>query len=166
MKVEYMEPFVRAACSVLERIAGGRADRRALELLGTTFPTACMNLAARISGDLQGEVVYSMSSETAKKLAKLLVGEGIHGFGRMTGKGLAALGGMLVEATEELLGRDGMICEMGRPTVFQGLNVEFSTADPALAVSVDTEAGQVDINLAVRDGRQYQSKNDRDSAAA
>ena len=166
MKVEFMEPFVEAACSVLERTAGGHADRGPLGLLGTTFPAACVNIAARISGDLWGEVVYSMSSQTARKLAESLLGAEVRGFGRTAGEGLAMLGEMLVEETQGVLSRNGVSCEIAHPTVFQGLNVEFSTADPALTVSVETELGHVDISLAVRDGRQGQSQNYRDSAAA
>ena len=161
-----MEPFVEAACSVLERTAGGRADRGPLGLLGTTFPAACVNVVVRISGDLRGEVVYSMSSQTARKLAESILGSEVRGFGRTAGEGLAMLGEMLVRETRETLDREGLSCEMGYPTVFQGLNVEFSMADPALTLSVETGNGQVDISLAVRDGRQTQSQNNRDSEAA
>ncbi len=152
LKVEYMEPFVQAACSVLERVSGGRAAPGPLGLMGATYPTACVNIAARVSGRLQGDVVYSMSSQTAQKLAELLTGMEAHGFGRLTGTGLVRLGDMIALETGNLLGTSGISCEIGRPTVFRGLNVEFSSASPALAVRVDTDAGQVDINLAVNNG--------------
>jgi len=154
LKIEYMEPFVEAACSVLRRISGGRAEPGRLGLLGTMFPTACVNIAARVSGNLQGDVVYSMSSRTAQKLAELLTGAEAHGFGRLTGSGLVQLGDLLARETGCLLSRTGLNCEISGPTVFQGLNVEFSAAAPALAVSVNTDAGQVDINLAVSNGQQ------------
>ncbi len=149
-----MEPFIEGACSVLKRISGGRVETGALGLMGTTFPTACVNIAARVSGNLQGDIVYSMSSQTADKLAEMLTGARDHGFSRLTGSGLVKLGSMLAQETGCLLGRNGMHCEISRPTVFRGLNIEFSAVAPALAVSVDTDAGQVDINLAVRNDEQ------------
>lgn len=149
-----MEPFIQAACLVLKRISGGRADTGPLGLMGTTFPTACVNIAARVSGNLQGDVVYSMSSQTAEKLAELLTGAEAHGFSRLTGSGLVQLGSMIAQETGCLLGRNGIDCEISRPTVFRGLNIEFSAVAPALGISVDTEAGQVDINLAVRHSEQ------------
>lgn len=149
-----MEPFIEGACSVLGRISGGRVETGSLGLMGATFPTACVNIAARVSGNLHGDVVYSMSSQTADKLAEMLTGSAVHGFSRLTGSGLVQLGSMLARETGHLLGRSGMHCEISRPTVFRGLNVEFSADAPALAVSVDTDAGQVDINLAVRKDEQ------------
>jgi len=154
LKVEYMEPFVQAVRSVLEQVSGGRAQAGPLSLLGTTFPTACTNIAVRVNGSLEGDVVYSMSSLTAQKLAGLLVGAETYGFGRLTGSGLIQLGNMLVQQTGRFLIERGIKCDVSSPTVFQGLNVEFSVTAPALAVSVDTEAGQVDINVAVRNGKQ------------
>lgn len=123
-------------------------------MMGATFPTACVNIAARVSGNLQGDVVYSMSSQTAQELAKLMTGTDIHSFSRLTGSGLVQLGDMIAHETGSLLDTNGIGCEISRPTVFRGMNIEFSAVAPALAVSVDTDAGQVDINLAVRNDEQ------------
>jgi CheY-specific phosphatase CheX len=152
LKVEYMKPFVQAACAVLEQVSGA-ARPGPLGLLGTTFPAASINVATRVGGSLRGDVVYSMSSRTAQKLAGLLIGAEAHGFGRLTGSGLARLGDMLAHETNRSLADLGLDCHVGSPTVFQGMNVEFSAAAPALAVSIETSAGQVDVNVAVKDGQ-------------
>lgn len=149
-----MEPFVQAACSVLERVSGGPAEPGRLGLLGKTFPTACVNITSHVSGSLRGDVVYSMSGLTAQKLAGLLAETEVRGFGRLTGDGLAQLGEMLTKRTEQLLGEQGLKCGISGPTVFQGLNVEFSAIAPALAISISTDAGQVDVSVAVRNDEQ------------
>ena len=154
LKIEYVEPFIEAACSVLGRISGGSAEAGPLNLLGTTFPTACTNIVIRISGTLQGEVVYSMTSQTAHKLTGKLVGAEVHGFGRLAGAGLIELGEKLVRHTGRLLAKRGMSCEISGPTVFQGLNVEFSVLSPALTMQISTAAGPVNVSVAVRNGKQ------------
>ena len=121
-----------------------------LGLLGTTFPAACVNIATRVNGALRGDVVYSMSSLTAQMLAGRLVDAEIHGFGRLAGSGLAQLGDMLAMRSSQTLSEQGLGCEISSPTVFQGLNVEFSAIAPALSVPIDTDAGRIDINVAVR----------------
>jgi chemotaxis protein CheX len=153
VKVEYMDPFVEAARAVLEEVCGGRAKPGALGLLGTTFATASINIAARIDGTLVGEVVYSMSSRTAQKLAGLLVKAETHGFGRLTGTGLAELGCMLAKESARLLAEQGHDCRFSSPIVFRGLNVEFSVIAPALTVPIDSDAGQVEVKVAVRNGK-------------
>ncbi|MEN6521599.1 MAG: hypothetical protein ABFD46_10690 [Armatimonadota bacterium] len=150
MKVEYMEPFVEAARSVLEQVAGGAVEPGMLSLLGTTFPTASTNIAARIDGSLKGDVVYSMSSETAQKLVTSVMGAETRGFGRTAGFGLNQLGAMLAEQTDRVLSEQGIDCEISSPIVFQGMNVEFAVPEPALSVPIDTEAGELKVSVAVR----------------
>jgi chemotaxis protein CheX len=154
LKVEYMEPFVRAACSVLDSVSNGSAKAGSLGLQGSTFPAASINVAARIDGSLRGDVVYSMSSQTAQRLAGLILGSEAHGFGRLTGNGLSRLGDMFADSTRNLLSESGLNCRISSATVFQGLNVEFSAAAPALSVPIHTDAGDVEVNVAVRDGEQ------------
>lgn len=152
MKVEYLEPFVQGADLVLREFSVGGVRTGGLGLLGTTFPTASINITTRVDGSLRGDVVYSMSSGTARKLAELVTGTEAHTFGRRMGKGLAEFGSILAEHTCRLLAERGLNCEFSRPTVFQGLNVEFSATTPALAVPIDTEVGRVEVSVAVDDG--------------
>jgi len=150
LKVEYIEPFVKAARSVLEQVSGDSVEAGILTLLGTTFPTASTNIAARIDGSLKGDVVYSMSGETAEKLAASITGTAARGFGRLTGCGLGRLGAMLAEQTSRTLDELGMNCEISSPIVFQGMNVEFAVPEPALSVPINTQAGEMYVSLAVR----------------
>jgi len=56
---------------------------------------------------------------------------------------------MLASQTDNLLSNRGLDCHISRPTVFQGMNVEFSSSAPALAVPIDTVVGRIDVNVAV-----------------
>lgn len=152
--MEYMEPFIQAARAVLEDVSKGRAVTGPLSLLGTTFPTAATNIAARIDGELSGDVVYSMSGSTAQRLSELLTGAETHRFGRAMGSGLSQLGAMLALRTGQKLSDQGHRCEVGSPIVFQGLNVEFTVTEPALAVPIETDAGEVYVSVAVSNGKQ------------
>ena len=151
LKVEYMELFVQAASSVLKKYSEDSIEPGPLGLLGTTFPTASINIAARIKGSLEGDIVYSMSSQTAKKLAGVVTGTETHSFGRVMGSGLVRLGDMLADQTGRILKERGLHCEISSPTVFQGMNVEFSVTAPALAIPINTSAGRIDVNVAVND---------------
>lgn len=153
MKVEYVEPFVEAARSVLERIANGPAQAGSLGLAGTTFSAASINIAARVSGILSGDVMYSMSSTTAQKLVEAVTGSEARAFGKVMGQGLGRLGDMLAKETTRKLTEQGLRCQISGPLVFQGLNVEFTVAEPALSVALATEAGQLNVNVAVSDDK-------------
>jgi len=164
MKVEYVAPFVQAASDLLE-IAIGDAETGVIGLSGTTFSTANVNIAMRVDGALRGDVVYSMSTLTAQKLARSFTGIDTQLFGREMGKVLARLGNALVAKTENLLATQGLECEISRPVVFQGLNVEFSGIAPALIVPIETSIGSISVTVAVDDDQQNRQCN-RDTATA
>ncbi len=154
MKAEQIEPFVESACTILAGLSESPVTQQPLSLLGTPFSTASINIAARVDGPLAGEIVYSMSSQTARSLASRITGRECRGFGRVTGSGLALLGEMLAQDACRLLEARGYPCSVGNPVVLQGLNVEFSTSAPALSVPIETDAGEVSVNVAVSDDNQ------------
>lgn len=145
---------MKAACEVLEQVSGGPVVPGTLSLQGTTFPSEAVNVGSQISGALDGDVVYDMSGTTAQKLAGLLTGVKTHGFGRAVGNGLAELGEKMAGETRRQLSESGRRCDISGPSVFRGLNVEFFMKAPALSVLIDTNAGPVRVNVAVRNGKQ------------
>jgi len=145
-----MEPFVEAACRVLEQVLGGRAVPGPLGLLGTTFSVAGTNIVLQVNGSLSGDVVYSLSSRTAAELARNLNGTADRAFGPLAAAGIGKLGEMLARAADRALSEGGWNCSIGAPIVFRGPGVEFWAGDPALSVAIDTGAGQFHVNVAVR----------------
>ncbi len=150
MKVEYVQPFVEAARSVLKQVVGGENPAGRLSLLGTTFPTESTVIATRINGALTGEVIYSMSSSTAAGLAAVLTGSKAVSFGRVMGASLGKLSTMLAGETSRILAEQGFDCHVNTPMILRGLNVEFTVTEPALSVTVDSEVGQLNVSVAVR----------------
>lgn len=154
MKAEYIEPFIESACTVLAGLSDTPVSPQPLSLLGTPFSTASINIASRVDGPLAGEVVYSMSGRTARDLASRVTGGDCRSLGDVTGSGLSRLGAMLAEDVCRLLAERGYACSVSNPMILQGLNVEFSTSAPALSVPLETDVGEVSVNVAVRDDTQ------------
>lgn len=152
VKVEYIEPFIEAARSVLEDALGEKVTTGAISLSGTVFKSASVNLATRVDGTLNGEAVFSMSSQTAQRLSGLMTGTEARSFGKLMGNGLSELGRKLARTSADLLQSRGHNCQVSSPIVFQGLNVEFTAAEPALSIPIETEAGLVEVSVAVANG--------------
>jgi CheY-specific phosphatase CheX len=87
----------------------------------------------------------------------MVLGTEHHVFGRQVGGALSRLGDELSDTTMQLLSANGIECSITSPTVFQGMNIEFSSPSPALAVPIRMAAGQVDIIVAV-DGERLAHK--------
>ncbi|MDI6826897.1 MAG: chemotaxis protein CheX [Armatimonadota bacterium] len=150
MKVEYITPFVESACSVLEYVSGTPVKVGDLCLLGNPFGARNINIAARVEGALFGNVVYSMPSLTARRLASRIIGKQCQGVGRVMGIGLTELGTKFVRAASSTLAKNGYRCGLSSPTVFHGLNVEFMSESPALSIPLETDAGEMNVIVAVR----------------
>ncbi|MDH7481908.1 MAG: chemotaxis protein CheX [Armatimonadota bacterium] len=150
MKVEYVNPFVEAACSVLEHVSGTLVKPGDLCLLGNPFGAASINIATRVEGTLCGIVVHSMAGLTARQLVSRITGKQCQGVGRVMGAGLTQLGMMFVEVASRTLAKYGYRCGLSSPTIFHGLNVEFMSESPALSIPLETGAGEVNVSVAVR----------------
>jgi len=153
LKIELLDPFVDGVYATLNETLRCKASPGPMSLLGPAFYTSPVNVAVRVKGPVEGSAVYSMSSETAQELTGRLTGVRPNGLGPELGKGLSDLGAMWVERASQGLRKMGLTCEMGGVIVFHGLNVQYFGDEPALAAPVETDAGRVDVSVAVRDGR-------------
>jgi chemotaxis protein CheX len=153
LKIEYMDPFVESALHTLERVSGHPVTVGPPNLVGAIFPGASVNVAAKIGGALYGDLICSMSCSTARSLAETVVGGPVQGFGETLRRALVVLAEEWSDQARLLLADTGMVCEVGEPVVFQGLNVEMATTQPALSAPIETSVGQVNISVAVRNGR-------------
>jgi chemotaxis protein CheX len=153
LKIEYMNPFVESALQTLERVSGQPVTAGPPNLFGAIYPGASVNVAAKVEGALCGDLICSMSGSTARSLAETVVGGSVQDFGETLRRGLVMLAEEWSGQARLLLADEGMVCEVSEPVVFQGLNVEMATTQPALTAPMETSVGQVNISVAVRDGK-------------
>ena len=65
MRVEYINPFVETAFSVLSEVLGGEVKRGDLYLKSTSMPVMGVAALVGLAGDVEGRVLFDMSLETA-----------------------------------------------------------------------------------------------------
>jgi chemotaxis protein CheX len=152
LKIEYTQPFLDSALVTLQCLSGSPATLGPLSLMGASFTGASVNVATRVRGSLEGDVICSMSYPTAQFLAEMTTGSAIHGFGEPLRRGLVGLAKMWGDQARLLLAEMGHECEVADPIVFQGLNVEMAMTQTALTAPIETLVGQVNVSVAVRNG--------------
>ena len=69
MRVEYINPFVEAAYTILEEVLGGGVKRGDLYLKSTSMPVMGVAALVGLAGDVEGRVLFDMSMETAISVA-------------------------------------------------------------------------------------------------
>lgn len=151
MRVEFIEPFVGSVFSVLETITGDAPTRGQLSLRQSTFTSQQVSILAGVNGEVEGAVLYGMSTETAKQIAGAMMYMEVAEFDEMALSALAELGNMVTGNAITALSKNGYDVDITPPSVVRGTEVVISTKPPALVVPVNTKFGCIEINVSLEE---------------
>lgn len=151
MRVEFVDPFVRAAFSVLEMLIQDSPERGDLAIRGTTFTSQQVTIMAGVNGDVEGTALYGISLITAQKIASAMIGEDVARMDDMAWSAISELGNMITGNATRLLYEAGYECDITPPSVLRGADIRVSTRAPAIVVPVSTKFGRMEINVAMEE---------------
>lgn len=149
MRIEFVDPFVKAAYSVLSQVVADEPERGALAMRSNTFTSQQVTIMAGVNGDVEGTALYGMSLPTAQKIASAMMGEEGAQMDDMAWSAISELGNMITGNATRLLYEAGFESDITPPTVLRGTNIEISTKSPALVVPITTKFGPIEINVAI-----------------
>lgn len=156
MRVEYINPFVESAYSVIQEVLGVEVQRGDLYLKSTSMPVLGVAAIVGLAGDVEGRVLFDMSKETAIQIANGMLSsmdmepiDSLNDMGRAT---ITELANMITGQAVTKLHDLGFTFDLTPPAIFTGENMEVS--DPgveALIVPMDVPQGRVEVNVAIRE---------------
>lgn len=155
MRVEYVTPFVAASISVMQQLLYVIPTRGQLTARPQVFTSQQVNIVCGITGDVEGQVIYGMSVQTADKIAGKMIGEPVITFNQLAASAIAELGNMISGNSMTLLSQQGFTCDITPPTIVKGSNVKITTLDiPALVIPMHLEGiGDLEINVSLQERR-------------
>lgn len=153
MKVEFINPFVSAAFMVLEKVGKTKVSKGALSLAASPIAGMDVNTVIGVTGDILGQVIFSMSTDTAQKLASvMLMGLPISDFDEIAKSAISELGNIITGNAATELGNNGFCCNITPPSLFMGKEVKVSIKDlQILVIPVTTDLGEIQIYVALRE---------------
>lgn len=153
MNVRYLNPFVEAACEVLQVETGLKAERGPLSLEKAAYVTDEVTVVLSLIGQIDGVVFYSLSEAVANYLAGRMLGEPFASFDSLAQSGIAELGNVITGRASVKLAETGCIADISPPTLLTGRGATLSTLQMArLVVPLKLEPGTLTIHLALREG--------------
>ena len=151
MKVEYINPFLSGACSVLEMVLGETPVKQGLSAQPTSFTSEQCNVVCGVTGQAQGQVIYGMSLSVADKIASHMLGEPIKTFDALAASAIAELGNMISGSAMSGLCDAGYVCDITPPAIIRGTKVEISTLNiPAVVIKLGTSKGPLSITVGLQ----------------
>jgi chemotaxis protein CheX len=153
MKAEFIAPFAEAATSVAEMIMGAKPVRGELSAKQVLFTALPVNILCGVNGDLEGLVMYSMSKETAMKIAEAMMGQTPRVFDQMVASAISELGNMITGNSSTIFSAKGVQCNITPPTLVRGNSIRISTFNvPTLVIPFTFEGlGSIEVNVSLRD---------------
>ncbi len=152
MKVQYINPFVTAAFSVIEMVLNMKPVKGALAMKPAVFTSQQCNIITGVTGKVEGQVVYGMSLLTADKIASTMLGQQIRTFDQLAASAIAELGNMITGNASMLLTEAGFPCDITPPSIIRGTNVKMSTLNiPALVVPICMEIGEIELTVSLQE---------------
>lgn len=154
MKVELVDPFVRAGFLVIETVLNSRPVRGTLSMRRAVATTQQITIELGVDGVVSGNVLYGMSMTTAQKIASVMLGTPLASMDEMAWSAVSELSNIITGRATQLLNDNGYECNISTPTVIKGWNVEISVAVPAIVVPMVTMCGSIEINAALYETNQ------------
>ncbi len=149
MRLDYIDPFVRAGFSVLETLLKARPGRGPLAMRTSSATTHQLTIMMKVGGDAEGIVLYGMSLVAAQKIASTMLDRPISEMDDAAWEAIGELANTINGNATRLLGEVGHTCEISPAEVIRGVNIAVPSEVPALVVPISTRFGRLEIDIAL-----------------
>jgi chemotaxis protein CheX len=152
MRIEYINPFVEAAFSILREVLNVDPIRGELYLKSSSQSILGVAAIVGLAGDVEGRVLLDMTTDTAVSIASAMNMEELKSLDDLGKATINELANMITAQAVTKLHDLGFEFDLTPPAIITGENMEVS--DPgveALIVPVEMPQGKIEINVAVRE---------------
>jgi chemotaxis protein CheX len=153
MRADVAQPFLLAAKGVLEQELGGDVGRGQVTVEKGDFAAGEVTAVVGVTGTLSGAVMYRMSEATALAIVSQMMGQKFRELDTLARSGVGELGNVITGRAGVLLERSGIVADIAPPMLIVGRGGIMSSLDiPRLVVPLDTRAGAIDLQIALKSG--------------
>jgi chemotaxis protein CheX len=156
MRVEYINPFVESAYSILTEVLKMEVKRGEIYLKSNSMSVLGVAAIVGLAGDVEGRVLFDMTQKTAINVANHMLQdmgmEPINSFSDMGKATITELANMITGQAVTKLHNLGFSFDLTPPALFTGENMEVSDHKvEVLIVPMEMSIGKIEINVAIRE---------------
>jgi chemotaxis protein CheX len=152
VRVEFVNPFVQAACEVVESELAGDTEKGQIRLQKSAVTTQEVTAVVGVSGRVAGVVLYSMSEATARAIVSRQMGREFAEFDSLAQSGIGELGNVISGRAGALLAAAGYPSHITPPALLIGQGALVTTMDlNRLVCPLQTELGPLEIQVVLRE---------------
>ena len=151
MKAEFVNPFASAVLMVFQKEFGMNVMRDSLALQQGPLRGADVNTIIGVTGQLEGQVIYTFEEGVALRIASALLGEAVEELDELAKSAVAELGNIVTGNAAIGLSENGYNCILTPPTLLTGKELIVTTFTPVLNIPFSTDFGSVTAHVALRE---------------
>lgn len=151
MKVEFVNPFIKAATEVLDAELGADSQRGNLRLEKSSVTSDEITAMVGVTGNVSGLVLYSMSQDTALGIVSRMLGQEVSEFDALAQSGIGELGNVITGRAGVLLAEAGYASNITPPALVIGKGTMITTLDlNRLVFPLHTEVGGLEVQVVLK----------------
>lgn len=155
MNVEHINPFVEASTSVLQMIANTEVKIGKLNLKDSPFISSNVAIIIGVTGEMKGQVIFSLSNEDACKIASIMMGGmPVPELDEISKSAIGEVGNMIMGNTATIFASKQIAIDITPPTIMIGKDIQISTSKMkviSIPLHMDTIGCKFDINVSIMD---------------
>lgn len=149
MKAEYINPFIRSARSVINSLLGIEAELGKIYLRNDPFEYNQVVIMIGFIGSIKGKVYFELSTETAKKIASVMMGGmDVTDLDEISKSALAEMGNMIMGNSSMIFAEEKISIDITPPSLLTGEEIEIPGEISTIIIPLDLqEYGTLNINV-------------------
>lgn len=153
MKVEYINPFIKASTEVLQMIAQITFTTGKPYTKLSPFTPSSVLIVVGITGAMQGQAVISMEEDLAKTVAsKMMMGMPVNELDEMSKSAISELGNMIMGNAATLLYNDEIHVDITPPSLMVGDGITISSSTmTTVGVPLNSEFGTMTFDISLKE---------------
>jgi len=155
ISVKYLNPFIEGASSILNQTCHTEVAMGKPHLKNSPFETDSVAVIIGITGDVKGQVIFTMTTNNAKKIAsRMMMGMEVNELDDMSKSAISELTNMILGTTATNFSKLGVTIDITPPSLLLGNAMQISTSKAeTLGIPLNMAEIGVDfeINIALQE---------------
>jgi chemotaxis protein CheX len=150
MEVNLINPFINSFLNVMPQLGFKEVKKQGVSVKGHNIKSLGVMMIIGIVGDIKGNILYSLSIESAKQIASvMMMGSPVTDFDDMAQSALSELSNMLTANASTNFASNGTNINISTPTLILGIDIEANMrSNQVLCITLLVDNIPIEINIA------------------
>jgi chemotaxis protein CheX len=149
MRLDYINPIIESAITVLAELTSAPVDRGDPKLRRQSSASREVATIIGLTGDGDGRIIIEMDSSTALSMAGMMNRDSFKKLDRLAQDTLMELANLIVARAVSSLNDRGFAFRLAPPLIFTGANLSFFSSLDTETLIVPLRANVGDMNMSV-----------------